>query len=437
MVFFQNVWWVLVLIGIMILIHELGHFWAARFFDVKVEAFSFGFGPRLFGFRRGETDFRFSLILFGGYVKMAGEQAGEDSTDPRSFLAKPRWQRLVIAFAGPAMNLVLAVALLTGLFMVRFPKMPGTGGQATIGHVLPDSAAAAAGLLDGDVIAAIDEITRPTWEDVLVKEISNAKQPLHLVVDRNGTQLRITLTPALDERTGVGFAGWAEQNEIQIAGILAGMDAERVGLRKGDILISINGQPIRSSLKLHDIISKTQGQPVEILYSRDGRREKVSVQPSKSMLEGQERWMIGVQLEPRLIFTSLSFPEALRESVRQNAKSAGLIYKFLRGIVERRMSPKSLEGPIRIAQLSGDAAREGPMAFFGLMSMVSLNLAIFNLLPIPILDGGVILLLMVEMIMRRDLSLQVKEAVFKLGFVFLMAIVVFVLYNDLSKVLPG
>jgi regulator of sigma E protease len=133
----------------------------------------------------------------------------------------------------------------------------------------------------------------------------------------------------------------------------------------------------------------------------------------------------------------LSFPEALAESARRNVKGASLIYQFLLGMVERRMSPKSLEGPIRIAQLSGDAAREGASAFIGLMAMVSLNLAIFNLLPIPILDGGMILMLAVEIFMRRDLSMQVKEAVLKVGMVFLMAVVVFVLYNDISKMLPG
>jgi regulator of sigma E protease len=152
-------------------------------------------------------------------------------------------------------------------------------------------------------------------------------------------------------------------------------------------------------------------------------------------MDGQDRWMIGVGLEPQYVITQLPLPEALKESVRQNAKSAGLIYKLLQGIVERRMSARSLEGPIRIAQLSGDAAREGATAFVLLMAMVSLNLAIFNLLPIPILDGGVILLLFIEMVLRRDLSLQFKEAVFKLGFVFLMAVVVFVLYNDISKIL--
>ena len=157
MAFFQSVFWLLVLIGVMILIHELGHFWAARFFDVKVEAFSFGFGPRLFGFRSGETDYRFSLILFGGYVKMAGEQPGdENSNDPRGFLAKPRWQRLIIAFAGPFMNVVLAVALLTGLYMVKYPEDVDADNGAVIGHVAPDSPAAKAGIQEGDKIVELD-----------------------------------------------------------------------------------------------------------------------------------------------------------------------------------------------------------------------------------------------------------------------------------------
>jgi regulator of sigma E protease len=163
------------------------------------------------------------------------------------------------------------------------------------------------------------------------------------------------------------------------------------------------------------------------------------VQPVYSKVDGPERWMIGAMVEHKLKIetTRLSLPEALQESVRQNVKGASLIFQFLTGIVERRMSPKTLEGPIRIAQLSGEAAREGPSTFIMLMSMVSLNLAIFNLLPIPILDGGVIVMLLIEMLMRRDMSLSVKEAVFKVGFVFIMVIVAFVLYNDLSKVLPS
>jgi regulator of sigma E protease len=438
MVIFENVWWLLVLIGVMILIHEFGHFWVARFFDVRVETFSFGFGPRLFGFRRGDTDFRFSLILFGGYVKMAGEQAGEESvSDPRAFLAKPRWQRLLIVFAGPAMNMILAVALLTGLFLFKYPKPVDPNAPATIGHVTSGSPAAKADIREGDRIVRIDDVVEPSWEDILVKEIASAQRPLSVVIERQGRQIPLLVTPVLDERTGVGNAGWSEENEVQIAGFVPGVpNAERAGLKPGDILIAVNGQAVRSTLRLHDALRASEGKPVEILYSRQGVRNKATVQPVYTTLQGQGRWMIGVQLEARYVFTQLPLNQAFTESVRQNVRYASLIYQFLKGIIERRMSPKSLEGPIRIAQLSGDAAREGPGAFVSLMAMVSLNLAIFNLLPIPILDGGVILLLLVEMIMRRDLSLQVKEAVFKLGFVFLMVVVAFVLYNDISKILP-
>lgn len=158
--------------------------------------------------------------------------------------------------------------------------------------------------------------------------------------------------------------------------------------------------------------------------------------PVHKTLDGEERWMIGVLFEPKFEIVKLPFPQALIEASRSNVQSAKLIFSVLEGIVERRLSPKGLTGPIRIAQMSGQAAREGAATFIGLMAAVSLNLAIVNLLPIPILDGGVILLLLVEMLLRRDLDLKVKEAVVKVGFVFLMVVLVFAIYNDLSKILP-
>ncbi len=438
MAFFENIWWLLVLIGVMIMVHELGHFWAARFFDVHVETFSFGFGPRLFGFKRGETDFRFSLILFGGYVKMLGEQPGEQtSEDPRSFQAKPRWQRLIIASAGPLMNVVLAVALLTGLFMLKYPKPAEASQAGVVGYVMKDSPAAKAGIRAGDRIIEIDGEKNPTWDDILMKEFASAGVPLPVKVERAGRVLSFTVTPELDERTGVGNAGWAEEQEIQVASVLEGMNAEKAGLRAGDTILSINGKPVHSVGTLHEVIKASGGEPVEIIYSRNGIRDHVSVRPELTTMEGEQRYMIGVQLREKVVYISLSFPEALAQSVRHNLKSATFIYEFLRGVIARRMSAKSLEGPIRIAQLSGDAAREGPFAFIGLMAMVSLNLAVFNLLPIPVLDGGVIFLLLVEMAIGRDLSMPVKEAVIKVGLLFLMMIVVFVLYNDIMKVLPS
>jgi regulator of sigma E protease len=436
----ENILWVLVLIGVMIMIHELGHFGAARFFDVKVETFSFGFGPRLFGFRRGGTDYRFSLILFGGYVKMAGEQIGDErAEDPGSLLSKPRWQRLVIAFAGPFMNVVLAVGLLTGLYMVKYQKISDADMQAFIGHVMPDSPAAKAGIQDGDRIVKLGAKENPTWEDVGLKEVESAYQPMYLTIERNGKRFDTTVTPTLGERSGLGFAGWDERGEVQLGEITPHLPAEKAGLKKGDLLIAANGQPIHSLFKFQEITQNSGGKPVEIDFERNHQKRHISVRPVFASIDGPERWMIGVMPQPKLnlITTRLSFAGAFRESVRQNAKGALLIAQFLKGMAERRMSPKNLTGPIGIAQLSGEAAREGPSAFVILMSMVSLNLAIFNLLPIPILDGGVILMLFVEMVMHRDLSLNVKEAVFKVGFVAIMVIVAFAIYNDISRILPA
>src|SRR5512145_2220840 len=194
MAIFENIWWLLVLIGVMIVIHELGHYWAARFFDVHVEAFSIGFGPRLFGFRRGETDFKICWIPLGGYVKMAGEQPGDETSDPRGFLAKPRWQRLIVVFAGPAMNIVLAIALMAGLYMYRYPKMASAMQSAEIGHVKEDSPAAKAGLKEGDLIVRFGDKADPTWEEVMMAEVVSAGKPIPLLIRRGPELLNINVT---------------------------------------------------------------------------------------------------------------------------------------------------------------------------------------------------------------------------------------------------
>lgn len=463
----ENIIWLLVLIGVMIMIHELGHFWAARYFDVKVEAFSFGFGPRLFGFRRGETDYRFSLFLIGGYVKMAGELMAEggpsaaadagrhrdpsailvgpnesvtSANDPRSLLNKPRWQRLIISFAGPLMNILLAVALLTGLYMVKYERISPGELQVVIGHVMPASPAAKAGIEDGDKIVELDGKSNPTWEDVGLKEVQSAGEPLHVTVERPGQKrFETTITPTFNQVTGMGYAGWDERGQIELGDVEAGFPAEKAGLKKGDIILTVDGQPIHSQYRFQEITKASNGKPVVIEYQRKGEPGTVTVQPVFAKVEGPAKWMIGVLPVPKyhLITTRLSLPEALRESLHQNLKGAMVIGQLLRGVVERRMSAKNvLTGPIGLSTLSGEAAREGPSTFFMLMSMVSLNLAIFNLLPIPILDGGAILLLLIEMVMQRDMSLNVKEAVFKVGFVFIMMLLAFVIYNDISRMLP-
>jgi regulator of sigma E protease len=441
MAFFQSAFWFLILIGVMILIHELGHFWAARFFDVRVETFSFGFGPRLFGFRRGETDYRISLVFFlGGFVKMAGELPGDESAnDPRGFMAKFRWQRLIIVLAGPLMNVVLAVGLLTGLYMVKYQRVVDAESGAVIGAVTPATPAAKAGIQEGDRIVKLGGRRNPTWDDIIVKEVESAARPMQLTIARNGKEFDTTVTPVLDERSGVGNAGWSEKGEVQLGPVTSGMPAQKVGFQQGDLILSANGHPMHATVRFHEVIRGSGGKPVTIEFQRNGKPMQVTVQPVWSGADGPARWVIGAYVEPKLnIVTSrLSLPGALRESVQENVRSAGLIFRFLEGIVERRISAKSLTGPVGIAQMSGQAAKQGPSAFIMLMSMVSLNLAVINLMPLPILDGGSVVMLIIEMVMRRDMSMSVKEAVFKVGFVFIMMLVAFVLYNDITKILPA
>ena len=304
----SNIWWMLVLIGIMILIHELGHYWAARWFDVHIEAFSFGFGPRLFGYRRGETDFRVSLIPFGGYVKMVGEQAGEDGgEDPRGFLAKPRWQRMIIAFAGPLMNILLAVGLLAGLYMNRYPKVVGSDGAPTIGFVEKNSPAAKAGVQELDVIGAIDGIQNPSWEEVTLAVVGAANREMAMVVNRNGQQVIATITPEIDELTGVGNAGWYDRHEIQVGALSPGMGAEKVGVKSGDVLVALDGIPLRSTAKLHSLLKEGAGKPVQLTYSRDNKQTTVSIEPKLTELDPKnKRYLLGVQLTPEGCLRSAS-----------------------------------------------------------------------------------------------------------------------------------
>jgi regulator of sigma E protease len=444
----QNILWLLILIGVMIMIHELGHFWAARYFNVKVETFSLGFGPRLFGFRRGETDYRVSLILFGGYVKMAGAETAEfgadasnvaaNLNDPRTLLAKPRWQRLIIAFAGPFMNLLLAVGLLTALFMVKYPKLSDTDMEVVIGHVLPGSPAAKAGVQDGDRIINLDGKSNPNWEDVGMKEIESSGRPMYITLDRNGRRINTVVTPVLSEASGGGSAGWDERGEVEVGEVKPNFPAAKAGIEKGDMVVALDGQPIHSTARFHEVTKNSNGKPVVIDYKRNGELHTATVVPIYAKVDGPAQWMIGVGIQTKLniIDTKLSFPDALAESISQNAKGALFFVHVLEGMVERRMSTKNLTGPIGLGAIAGQEARQGPMAYLSLMSMLSLQLAILNLMPIPILDGATILMLLIEIVMRRDMSLNVKEAMFKAGFVFIMMLVAFVIYNDLAKMLP-
>jgi regulator of sigma E protease len=427
--------YIIPVLGFMILIHEFGHYAVAKWLGVRVEVFSIGFGKRLFGFRRGETDYRIAAIPLGGYVKMSGENPIDERTDdPREFMNHSRWHRFLIAIAGPTMNILLAIILLTTIYMLHF-EYPAVYDQPTvIGYVLHDTAAAKAGLQIGDRITRIDDESDPTWEQVDLKEALNPGQPLEVQVERNGQTLQKTVTPEPSGVDQIGYAGWApKENTVTITDLQPDMPAEKAGLKEGDQIVALDGKPMLALAAMVESLEVSKDKPIAISVLRDGQPKTFTVQP----VLAEKRYRIGIGSIQMKIKT-LPFKEALQLSLHENRQNALLILELVKKMAQRKISMKSIEGPIRIGQAAGEAARrKGWTPLMGLTAAISLNLGIFNLLPIPILDGGVILFLLIEGLMRRDISINIKERVYQAAFVFLVLFAVMVIYNDLMKTIPG
>jgi regulator of sigma E protease len=428
----------LIVLGVIIVIHELGHFLVAKFFRIKVDTFSVGFGPRLFGFRYGETDYRISAFPLGGYVKMAGEMPGDNVTGaPDEFISKPKWQRFLVASAGPAMNILLAVGLLTGLFMYGTEVPEYTEGDAVVGRVEKDSPAEAAGIQVGDRIVRIAEKENPNWEEIQNRVITNGGQTIVLAVERNGQRIETTLTPEKRGINEAGHGGMLPKTPIKtmIAGVQEKSPAEAAGLKAGDEVIAVSGIDLKESgRQLSEIIHESTQATLPVTVLREGNPVEVAVTPV--LTDG--RRMIGITIDPvvPLITVKENFSGALARSIDKNMEYGTLIFQVLGKLVRREASMKSVDGPIGIMRATGDFWEQGWTALLALVAMISLNLGLMNLLPIPILDGGVMLLLLVEGVMRQDLSLAFKERVIQVSFVFLLTLMVFVLYNDVVKLLP-
>jgi regulator of sigma E protease len=429
-----------IVLGFMILIHEFGHYAAAKAFGVRVHTFSIGFGKRLWGFRRGDTDYRISALPLGGYVKMAGENPLEGRTgEADEFMSHPRWQRFVIAIAGPAMNILLAIGLLTVVYMVHYERPEFFDEPAVIGWIQDHSPAAKAGIQQGDRIVRIDGAHNPTWEDVLLKLMETPNHPIDLAVQRGNEVLEKQLKPDAATNDDFGNIGWEPEQTITVAELEPNMPAIKSGLQVNDRIIALDGKPIRARLAIRHYLQQTGGKRVNVTVIRNGQELHFTMTPVHKDEGGQNGYWLGFLMSgPSTRVAKLSFPKALDESIQQNKKFSLLIVDLIGKLVEHQASIKQMEGPIGIARATGEAAREpGWTPLLGLTSMISLNLGIFNLLPIPILDGGVILLLLIEAVIRRDISIRIKERIYQTAFVFLILFAAVVIYNDLMKALPG
>jgi regulator of sigma E protease len=419
-------------LGVIIVVHEAGHLMVAKAFGVRVLTFSVGFGKRIWAFRRGETEYRLSAIPLGGYVRLGGENPDEVSDDPREFLNKPRWQRILVYLAGPAMNVILAIVLFAALFMVGIEVMNLPDAPPLIGGVEPNSSAAQAGLQRGDLILAVKGEPVDDWQDVGLALMGSPETAVPLTVRRDGQTVQASVTPRRVPKYDMGdFAGLLPSLRPQIIQVMPGQPAEAAGFRPGDEVRAVDGRPVMDSQAFVDAIAKRPGQRTEVQVVRDGRPLTLAVTPRDQGGAGK----IGVQIG---FYQRYGPARAFVESVRYNIQTVRDTFKILGKIFTRELSPKgALAGPIEIAAQSGAAARNGFKYLLHLMGFISISIAIMNLMPIPILDGGQIFILMVEGVIRRDLSLRLKEIISQVGFVMILLLMFVVIWFDLVKILPA
>jgi regulator of sigma E protease len=421
----------LFVLGVLVFVHELGHFLVARWNGVRVLTFSLGFGPKLLRRRIGETEYCISAIPLGGYVKMAGETPDEaGSGRPDEFLAKTKWQRFQILIAGPTMNILLAVAVMAGVLYQGVSVPLYEEWAPVVGTVEPGSPAALAGMKPGDRVLTVGGRPVATWKDFQFRVLPSADRRIDVQVARGNERLGLVMTPRAQGRFDFGDIGVGPDVHPQVRAVTPGSPAERAGLRAGDVVVAMNGRDTTDH-PLVETIRKSANVPVTLTLKRPEGTRQVSVTPMLRDGVG----MLGMQydsIEVRTIQPTLL--QAVTLSVKQNLEWSTLIFRTLGGLFTRETSPKQLMGPLGIAQLSGDAAELGWVALLGFMAMLSLNLGILNLLPIPILDGGHIFIMAIEGAARRDFSLAVKERMLVAGFVLLLMLMVTVIYNDLMRI---
>ncbi len=419
-------------LGVLVFVHELGHFMMARWHGVRVLVFSLGFGPKLLKTRRGDTEYCISAIPLGGYVKMAGENPEDERTGASDeFMSKTKWQRFQIFIMGPLMNLVLAVILLA-IVLAQGAQVPAYQDQPpVIGGVEGDSVAARAGLRPGDRIVSVNGEEATTWDRLFMLIGTKADRDVTLSILRDGREQSVTLRPVAQGRFSIGDIGVLPDVHPKFASVNPGEPADRAGMRPGDTIMAINGEPVYFPSDLVEKISKSPGTPVQITVRRDGVDQTLEVTPE--LRDGVGRIGISeITIETR---TFKPGPlEAIGLSVQRNVETAGMILVTIKDLIIGETSPKQLMGPVGIAQLSGESAQLGWIALFSLMATISLNLGLLNLLPIPVLDGGHIFIMLLEAVARRDFSIQVKEKMLLGGFVLLMMLMVTVIYNDLTRI---
>ena len=420
-------------LGVLVLLHEWGHFIVAKWCGVRVDVFSIGFGPRLWGVKRGDTDYRISALPLGGYVRMAGDNPVEERTGaPYEFLSRPRWQRCLIAIAGPAMNIFLTFVVFMGVFWLVGIPTPSYVLQSTDVVAVPHDAPPT-GVTPGDQIVQVNGVSTPNWRAVYgVAESAKPGDTFSIVVLRHGLQQTLAI-PVTQQSTSdqlFGFPAW----KPVLDEVLSGTPADKAGLEPGDVIASLNGHPVVTWLQFVDVVRASDGHEIDLDVQRDGHDLPVTITPARQMdPDGKMVWQVGVSAVMRDYYERESFAASVRNSLDSTVNGVRQIGNVLGGLASGKVSVRDLQGVIGIARESGRAAKRGPIDLIFLAAVISLNLGLLNLLPIPILDGGHVLMLAIEGIMRRDLSIAFKERFVQVGLVFLLGLFAFVMYSDIMR----
>jgi regulator of sigma E protease len=416
----------LIVIGVLVFVHELGHFIMAKHAGVRIEKFSLGMGPKIIGFKKGDTEYVLSALPLGGYVKMAGENPDEKPTGALDeFQAKTVWQRAKIAAMGPLTNIVLAFIIMPFVFMV------GTysEGPARVGYVEKGSPAERAGFMAGDVIGEINGRGISDWTRALTLIAVNPDTDVTVIIERQGEKKTLTLRPEMATELKIGTSGLVPDMPAEIGKLKPGFPAEQAGVMVNDKILAVDGKTIYHWLQFSTLVRDSTGSKLTLTLERNGLRMEKIVAPK----EDGGRQVIGVEPAMRLVFRKYGFFESLRLGFDKTVESVDLTFITLKKLVTLDLSIKTLGGPVMIAQMSGQAATAGLSAFLSLLALISISLGILNLLPIPVLDGGLLLFLAIEAVRKKPLSRKVMEVSQSIGAGLLITLFAVVSYNDVMR----
>ncbi len=429
----------ILMLGVLVFVHELGHFMVAKWCGVKVLKFSLGFGPKLVSYRYGETEYLICAIPLGGYVQMLGEGGGEQGEEAeltaeekrRSFADKSVSRRLAIVSAGPLMNLLLPLLILPISFMAGVLVPSYYDAKPCIGYVVSESDAGKAGFKANDCILQINQQSVASWNDGNKAFVSAAGEPLVFRVEREGKQLQLIIPAENNSLEGMQSLGLLPAQEARVGGLAEGMPAANAGIQKGDLILQIDHQQVASWYDLKTIIQDVGGQTVPVLLERNGEQLRVELVPEQR--DGEGDYLIGIAPQQSSEFKRFGFVGAIKEGAKRTWELIELTVVFVQKLFTGSVSAKNIGGPITVVQVAGQAAQTDLSAILSVLAFISIQLGILNLLPIPILDGGHILFYLFELILRRPVSIRAREMAQQVGMAMLLMLMVLAFYNDIVR----